>query len=481
MSDQQDAEKVFEFFSQISSVPRGSGNTKKISDFLVDFAEKRGLKHYQDDKNNVIIYKEASKGYEDAAPVILQGHMDMVCEKVPGSKHDFTKDPIDMKVEGDWITANGTTLGGDDGIAMAMILTVLDSDTLAHPAIEAVITVDEEIGLVGAYALDASKISARRMINIDSEEEGIITVGCGGGCEADVVLPVTREKKEGLKVTLTIDGLKGGHSGAEIDKERGNANIIMGRALYDIRRSVPFSILSIAGGSKNNAICKACEAELLIEKSDYENIEDMVNVIDGELKHEYRNSDPGVTVSIKKGEFGKYQAVTEGSQECVMTFLMNAPQGIQHMSTDIDGLVDTSLNLGVLKLDDDELTGKFCVRSAITSRKHYITDKIDSLVTSLGGYMNIVGDYPSWEYREDSPMRDKAVEIYKKQYGEEPRVEAIHAGLECGLFAGKLGDDFDAISIGPDMEGVHTTEEKLSISSTKRVWNFVTGMLAALK
>ncbi|MGN0710108.1 MAG: beta-Ala-His dipeptidase, partial [Anaerovoracaceae bacterium] len=348
---------------------------------------------------------------------------------------------------------------------------------------EAVITVDEEIGLLGAYALDASKIHARRMINIDSEEEGIITVGCGGGCEADVILPVTREKKEGLKVTLTVDGLKGGHSGAEIDKERGNANIIMGRALYDIRRSVPFSIISVAGGTKNNAICKACEAELLIENSDYENIEDMVKVVDADLKHEYRNSDAGVTVSLRKDETGKFQTLTEGSQECVMTLLMNAPQGIQHMSTEIKGLVDTSLNLGVLSLgaDDDELSAKFCVRSAVSSRKHYIVDKIDSLTTSLGGYVNIVGDYPSWEYRDDSPLRDKAVEVYKKQYGEDPRVEAIHAGLECGLFAGKLGDDFDAISIGPDMEGVHTTEEKLSISSAKRVWTYVTNLLEALK
>ena len=473
--------EVFKFFSELSQVPRGSRYTKKISDFLVDFAKERNLSYYQDKLNNVIIRKEASEGYENADPVILQAHIDMVCEKVPGSTHDFENDPISIQVDGDWMTADGTTLGGDDGIGVAMILTVLDSDEIKHPAIEGIFTVDEEIGLLGAAGLDANQIHARKMINLDSEEEGIITVGCGGGAEADIILPVARENKKGLNVTLKIDGLRGGHSGAEIHKERANANILMGRLLYEVKRSVPFSLVNLAGGNKNNAITKICEADIVIEPVDYEELCDVVDQVAKDLAHEYRNSDPDVKLSVIKGEVGKALAITEGSLECLVTFLMNAPQGIQHMSTDLEGLVETSLNLGVLNLTENELRGEFCVRSAVASRRHNLQDKLDSLLTSLGGYVNIQGEYPAWEYKADSTLRDVSVKVYEEQYGEEPRVEAIHAGLECGLFAGKLGEDYDAISIGPDMEGVHTTEERLNIPSTKRVWKYLTGVLAAMK
>ena len=445
------------------------------------FAEDRDLEHYQDDANNVIIIKEATAGYEKSEPIIIQGHIDMVCEKTPESDIDFTKDGLRLGIDGDWLYADGTTLGGDDGIAVAMALAVMDSKNLPHPRIEGVFTVDEEIGMLGAEVFDVSKLTAEKFLNIDSEDEGIFTVSCAGGVTAKAFVPVNREASKGTLCKITVSGLLGGHSGQEIDKEHGSANLIIGRALYEINKTVGFKLVTLAGGTADNAICKKSDAEILVADGDVATVEKLVGEIDKTLKHEFKTPDPDVTLSFEnEGECNGEAADAESTQRMI-TYLMNSPQGIQNMSKDIEGLVETSLNLGALKLDDREMSAMYAVRSAVASRKNYLCDRLESLAKVLGGRVEYSGEYPGWEYKQDSVLRDTCIAVYKKQYGEEPKIEAIHAGLECGLFAGKMNGKLDAVSIGPDMTGVHTSEERLSIPSVERVWKFVCEVLKESK
>ncbi|MBR2675153.1 MAG: aminoacyl-histidine dipeptidase [Mogibacterium sp.] len=471
---------VFGFFERIASIPHGSHNTKAISDYLVDFAKERGLEYFQDDINNVVISKAASKGYEDAEPIIIQGHIDMVCEQTPGSSIDMTKEGLELYVDGNWLRAKDTTLGGDDGIAVAMALAVLDSNEYKHPKLYCIFTVDEEVGLLGAAALDVSKIDARKMINIDSEDEGIITVSCAGGITAKAILPVSREKSRGISANICIDGLLGGHSGIEIDKEHGNANNLMGRLLYELAQSVEYKLVKAEGGSKDNAICKKSDAEIVIEAADVSEVKSEIAKIESVLTRELRATDPDVRLSVEIGEEKEVSAFDEVSKDRLITWLMNSPSGVQHMSKEIEGLVETSLNLGALNCYEEEATACYAVRSSVNSRRDYLCKKLDNLANMLGGAVEYSGEYPGWEYRADSKLRDICVEVFKSQYGREPEVKAIHAGLECGLFAGKMDDGrFDAVSIGPDMEGVHTTDEKLSISSVERTWKYLLGILEA--
>ena len=471
-------EAVFDFFREIAAIPHGSGNTGQISDYLVKFAKDRGLEYYQDEANNVVIFKPASPGYEDAPRVMIQGHMDMVCEKTPDSAIDMEKDGLTLAVDGDWLYAENTTLGGDDGIAVAMALAAMDSDELQHPGIDAVFTVDEEIGMLGAEAIDVSRISARKMINIDSEEEGIITVSCAGGVTASVHLPVRRQTGRGVLCHIRIDGLLGGHSGIEIDKEHGNANIMMGRLLYALSEHVDFSLVKLAGGTKDNAICKLSEAEILTESADIDALRDLCDEMNKTFAHELRSPDPEVCVTFTaETPEVSAEALDRDSTRCVIAYLMQTPNGIQNMSTEIEGLVETSLNLGALSMDEAEMVAVYAVRSSVATRKDYLCDKLESLSALLGGSVQYSGAYPGWEYREDSVLRDTCIEAYTKLYGKAPEIDAIHAGLECGLFAGKMGDDFDAVSFGPDMSGVHTTDEKLSISSVERTWKLLCEIL----
>lgn len=474
--------EVFDFFEKIASIPHGSFNTEEISDYLVDFAKERDLDYHQDEINNVIISKPATPGYENADPVMIQGHIDMVCEQIPGSTIDMTKDALELYVDGDWLRAKDTTLGGDDGIAVAMALAILDSDEYKHPKLDCVFTVDEEVGLIGAEAIDVSRIEARKMINIDSEEEGVITVSCAGGVSPKAIIPIRREKAKGVLADISIDGLLGGHSGIEIDKEHGNANILMGRVLYELAQVVEYELVKANGGSKDNAICKKADAEIIIAASELDKAKAEIQKINEEIKHELKAVDPDFRLNIKTGDEKEVLVFDDDSKGKLITWLVNTPYGIQHMSKEIEGLVETSLNLGALTTADDAFTALYSVRSSITSRRDNICHKLDNLASILGGTVEYTGAYPGWEYRSDSPLRDVCVEVFKEQYGKEPRVEAIHAGLECGLFAGKMDDGkFDAVSIGPDMQGVHTTDEKLSISSVERTWKYLLGILEACK
>ncbi|MGN0264700.1 MAG: aminoacyl-histidine dipeptidase [Oliverpabstia sp.] len=469
-------EKVFYYFEEICGIPHGSGNTKEISDYLVKFASERNLKYYQDDSNNVVIYKEASEGYEDAPVTILQGHCDMVAEKTEESAHDFEKDGLKLLIEGDDITADGTTLGGDDGIAVAYMLAVLDDDSLRHPALECVITTDEEIGLLGAKALDTSVLKGKYLINLDSEEEGYLWISCAGGLRGNSRIPVNITEAEGMVAEVVIDGLTGGHSGAEIDKIRANANKLMGRYLYELSKITAFTISGLEGGTKDNAITRKASAMLVIDPDCEEEVKAFSGNFQENLRREYSGTDAGITVSVKMKGIDTIAAVDMTSREKIIFFLMNVPYGIEKMSGEIEGLVETSNNIGILKLEEDALYASCGVRSSFGSAKLHVSDQICYLTEFLGGEYHTHGDYPAWEYKKDSRLREIMSEVYKNMFNKEPVVKAIHAGLECGLFYDSI-PGLDCVSFGPNMKDIHTTEEKLSISSTARMWDYLVKVL----
>lgn len=473
-------QRVFHYFEEITKIPHGSGNTKEMSDYLVNFAKEHGLRYIQDESNNVILFKPAAKGYENAPTVMLQGHMDMVCEKTPDSSHDFTKDALKLQVEGDFISAQGTTLGGDDGIAVAYGLALLEDETLEHPALEVVITVDEEIGLLGATALNAEPLQAKYLINLDSEEEGYLWAGCAGGMTAVSELPVRYQEETNERWKVTVSGLAGGHSGAEIDKNRGNATFVLARFLKEAKEQGAYAISELNGGLKDNAIPRTAQALILAGKEEGTAIAAYAKVFTEALQKEYTGSDEGICVTVEAQGVGTEPVLHPVSQEKVLFFLMQYPNGIQKMCGFMDGLVETSCNLGITNLTPKALVGSASVRSSVGSAKKALADKIAYLTEFLGGDFQIVGDYPSWEYKQDSTLRPLMVEVFQEMYHREPEVKVIHAGLECGLFYEKI-PGLDCVSLGPNMQDIHTTEEKLSISSVERVWEYLLEVLKKIK
>lgn len=463
---------VFRYFEELCSIPHGSFHTKKVSDWLVDFAKSHQLKYIQDESNNVIIFKNATAGYENAAPVILQGHMDMVCEKAFDCTKDMENEGLDLTIDGDIIRAKGTTLGGDDGIAVAMMLALLDAEDLAHPALECVFTVDEEVGMLGAMSIDLRMLKGRRMINMDTEEEGILTVSCAGGNVTRCTLPVQRAPFCGTGWKITVTGLVGGHSGVEIDKGRANANMLLGRVLYSLHEATEMRLVSVAGGQKDNAITRESTALLIAENE--EAVTTVCREMNDAFRNEYAVTDKDVTVCAEKLPLA--DPMDEASTNRVLCFLTCAPNGIQAMSNDIEGLVQTSLNMGVLTTGSHAVEASFGVRSSVATQLTMLVQKLTALTTALGGIVEVSGSYPGWQYRQDSPLRDLVVEVFTQQYGHAPAVEAIHAGLECGLLSEKL-PGLDCVAFGPDMKEVHTCRENMSVSSVQRVWKMVVEVL----
>lgn len=473
--------RVFHYFEEICGIPHGSGNTQAISDYLVDFAKDHSLEYVQDHLGNVVIYKNGTAGYEQSPTVILQGHMDMVCEKRADLVHDFLKDGLNLSVTEDgYVTANGTTLGGDDGIAVAYGLALLESQDIPHPPLEVLITVDEEIGLLGAMDFDCSVLKGRRLINLDSEAEGRLWVSCAGGMGGYSTIPVKRVAGEGEGIRVRIFGLTGGHSGAEIDKNRANSNILMGRMLYEMKKQADFAIISLDGGTKDNAITRESEFQVLAASEDVLKIQQLAKRFQADLRKEYAGTDEGITISAELLGHMEKEVLHPVSGEKVIFFLMNMPYGIRKMSGSIPGLVETSSNPGIVALHKDEFESVSSVRSSVGSAKDALSDKLEYLTEFLGGEYEIQGAYPAWEYREDSPLRDKMVAAYKALYKEEPKVVAIHAGLECGLFYEKM-EGLDCVSIGPNMKDIHTCEELLDIASVERVWKYLLKALEDLK
>ena len=467
---------VFGFFEEICTIPHGSRNTKKISDFLVNFAKEQGLTYIQDEMGNVILFGEGTCGMENHEPVVLQGHMDMVCEKDADVTLDMAVEGLDLTHDGRYIFAKGSTLGGDDGIALAYAMALLSDKSIAHPPLEIIITVDEEIGMLGADAIDVSMLKGRTLINLDSEDEGIFTVACAGGATATISLPVERRAVYGPCIRLSVSGLQGGHSGAEIHKNRANANKLMGEFMARIQKLMPLRLTSLAGGTKDNAIPRSCQATLVAMGIHLERINDIAQEFQAEVREQY--DEPEALIQAFDVDALGGNSLTDESTAKVIGLLCAAPNGVQAWSQDMEGLVQTSLNLGVLKLGE-RLTATFSVRSSVNAEKEALLEKLRELTAFYEGAYSQMGEYPAWEYKKDSHLREVMVQVYKEMFGKEPKVLAIHAGLECGLLAEKM-PGLDCVSIGPQMHDIHTSREKLDIASTARTWNFLLKVLKAL-
>ncbi len=473
----KDTKPVFDWFEKMSRIPRGSGNMEKISQFCVDFAKSHGLEFIKDDANNVIIYKGASKGYENAQPVILQGHLDMVCQKIQGLDFDFEKDGINIFSDGDFVKADGTTLGADNGIGAAMILAILESDKICHPPIEAVFTTDEEIGMIGASKLDVKNLSGKKVINLDSEDLHELTVSCAGGSDFTVSFGVTKEEVLGHKVKININGLCGGHSGVEIHKGRTNANKLCGEILNLLSKNVDFEIVSSFGGTKPNAIPNSNETVVCID--DTEKFKSALGKIVKEIKEKIKQTEPSFECFIQE-EDNVENCVCISEKEKFIKSLCVYPDGVQAMSENIDGLVETSLNLGIMKADENGVFMHFALRSNVDASLTQLEEKMTDISNDLGAKAQVFGRYPSWEFKEDSTLQEIYKKAHKEHFGFDVKVCAIHAGLECGVFSSKI-DGADCISVGPQLYDVHTTNERMSISSVEDSFEMLCKTLSMCK
>lgn len=473
--DNLEPKKVFKYFEEISAIPRGSGNTKEISDYIVSFARTRGLECYQDEANNVIVIKEASDGYRNAEPLIIQSHIDMVCEKESGIQKDMSVEPVELVIDGDLISAKGTTLGADDGIGVAYMLAILDDDSLSHPCIEAVFTSDEEIGMLGAFEVDASRLKGKKMLNLDGGDEKIFTVGCAGGITSKSIIPLSREDFSGTSLKISISGISGGHSGVMIGMGGANSNSLSGRLLNMLLQNVDFRLSHIEGGFKDNAI--PVETNIVIVTPDKEKCMDIINTADSIFKNEYSVTDPSLNIIALECEYIR-PFDKESTQKAA--FMLNiAPNGVQKMSSHIEDLVETSLNFAILNCTSEGLEATFSVRSSVQSQKDMMVSRLSNLTTYLGGSVEISGDYPGWEFKSDSDFRNLASNVYRDTFGTEPKIEAVHAGLECGLFSGKI-PGLDCICYGPNMWDIHTPKERISVTSVNRVWEFLKELISRM-
>ena len=472
-----DPKAVFDYFEKLCAVPHGSGNTKQISDLCVRFARELGLKYRQDEVNNVVIWKDASPGCERAEPIILQGHIDMVCVKTEDCAKDMAKEGLDLRTDGEWVWADRTSLGGDDGIAVAMILAILADESLPHPPLEAVFTVDEEVGMGGAFALDCSDLKGRKLLNLDSEEEGVFTVSCAGGVRLDCFLPGERSPLENETARIvTLSGLLGGHSGAEIHKGRASANQVMGRVLYSAMERIPgLRLSSIRGGRFDNVICSENRAIVVLPQDQAEDLENFIREFGAVLKNEYAGCDGGLTLSCEPA--GPTDgALTRESTENILRTLLAVPQGVQAMSVDFPGLVQTSLNLGVMETRTDGLHFIISVRSCIASQKAMMVQRLRAILALGGGTLEARADYPGWQYNRSSALLKDVLAAYRTVSGHEGKIEATHGGLECGLFIEKL-PGLDAVSLGPELHDIHSVQERLNVASTQRVYELTRELL----
>lgn len=475
---QSEPAEVLGFFEDICGIPHISYHEQEISDYCVEFAKERGLYYEQDELGNVIIIGEATEGYEDVEPIMIQGHLDMVGDKLPDCPIDMEREAIKVMIDGDFITADGTTLGGDNGIAVAYALALLDAKDIPHPRLEVVLTVSEEVGLIGATAIDLSCCKAKRLLNIDSEEEGVFTAGCAGGVRADCEISVESVEKEGILCVVRTKGLLGGHSGIEINRGRVNGNVVIGRFLLQLKKSVAFDLISMIGGVKDNVIPKNASTAFLVAEADVDAVKAVVSELNQSLDAEYGTADPDVELVLEVKEKSSFEVLTEEAKNKAITAVNVLPNGVQAMSMDLPGLVETSLNMGVMSVDKDGIKLCFSIRSAHASAKDYLGDQLILLTESLGGTVSFRGEYPGWPYARESKLRDLCLSVYQEQYGKEAKVEVIHAGLECGILSDKV-PGLDCISMGPDMYDVHTPDERISIASVARVWKFIKAVVAA--
>ena len=485
-------QSVFYYFEEISRIPHGSGNVKQISDYLKKFADDRGLECVQDDLMNIIIVKEATEGYENEEPYILQGHMDMVAVSEPGCSIDLTKDPLRLCVENGRIHAEGTSLGGDDGIAIAYALAILASDEISHPRLEVILTVNEETGMEGALGIDLSMLRGKRLINLDQEEEGVVITSCAGGARVDVNIPMQEEDtadQEAVLYCIRVKGLLGGHSGIEIDKGRGNANRLLGRILLGLSDRFGVKLCTMTGGMADNAIPKEAETVIALKPGQEESAEEYLREEENAVRVELGDKDPGFTLEFGPWNYeskdcapveAKRQQVTcytAESTKKALSCLQELPNGVIAMSRELEGLVQTSLNLGIVRVEQKELRLSYAVRSSVDEDKELLCKRMLQIAEEAGAAAEVRNAYPGWAYRKESPLREIIADVYEKMYGKKPVMEAIHAGVECGILVSKI-DGLDCVSIGPDMADVHTTKESFDIASVQRMWEYLLAVLA---
>lgn len=482
-------ERFFRFFEDISQIPRGSGNEKAISDYLVRFAEERGLEFYRDEENNVLIKMPATENYADRGAIVLQGHVDMVCEKNSDVEHDFLKDPIRLCVDGEYLKTYGTTMGADNGVAVALMLALLDGELDEHPAYECLFTTNEEVGLTGAYAFDYSKLSGRSLINMDSEQEDCVVVGCAGGIRTDINGYVGRfDIPEGYSLlSVEIKGLMGGHSGENINSGRANANKLMGRMLAEVAKISDIRIAQLSGGSKENAIPRECSAKLAV--SDKEKAIARIKAISSEIRSELCDDDKAFeTIVTELTDTDGQMTMGKNASRALINFINVIPNGVLEMSKDIKGLVEFSRNLGVVKVEDGKLRMVLSSRSALESQLDASVTQIDCLKEMLD--MCAMGEiiastdhysrYPGWRFAKNSPLCDCFTGAYEKLFGKKTEVKIIHAGLECGIISSRV-PDMDIISIGPNMKDIHSPDETLDLRSCERFFATVKEIILDLK
>ncbi|MBO4978933.1 MAG: aminoacyl-histidine dipeptidase [Clostridia bacterium] len=469
--------RVFELFEELSKIPRGSGNRAAIAAFCADFAKKHSLRYVVDDAKNAIIYKPASRGYENAEPVILQGHLDMVCQKTAENPIDFLTDGIELVREGDTLHANGTTLGADNGIAVAMVLSILERDDLPHPPLEAVFTADEEIGMLGAVELDTSLLSAKRLINLDSEEDDTVTVSCAGGSDFKSFVSLKRQSAISGVVKISLGGLKGGHSGVEIASHRVNAATLSGRLLSYLAGEAEFDLVSVNSGTKANAI--PCAAEIVLATAQPQELAALARKYLDEIRAEIAHKEPGFTAEITEEAKAECLTIDKEVTKHLVYALTCTPCGVMEMSAEIEGLVETSLNLGILSTDGDEAMLCYALRSNKASALAALEQKMKTFYSLLDVTVSTSGHYPPWEFKKDSALTSLYRETYRELMGTDPKVEAIHAGLECAVFSSAI-PGVDCIAIGPNVYDAHTVKERLSIASAEKTYDLLLELLKRL-
>lgn len=472
--------RVFYYFEKLSQIPRCSGNEKEVSDYIKSVGEELGLETIQDEFLNVVIRKPATKGYEDSEGVIIQGHMDMVCEKEDGIDHDFTKDPIELIIDGDYIRANGTTLGADNGIAVAMGLAILEDDSLEHPSIELVVTTSEETEMNGALGLSKDLLKGKRLLNLDSEEEGILTTGSAGGELIEVQLPIEYEEIDNYKeIDIEVSGLIGGHSGMEIHKDRGNANKVLSSILKELKEHMNIRLISIEGGTKDNAIPRQSKAKFGVKSNELSSFQEKIEEIKDKILGKYSLKEPQLEIIVTKGG-SVSKVIKEKTLHELLILLDGILTGVYTKIPGNEDIVESSSNLAIVRTEEDNIIIQISTRSSSKEKLLELREKILDIVRKTSANYTISNEYPEWEYKPESKLRDTALEVYREMFGKEMVSTVIHAGLECGIFAEKY-PDLDIISFGPNMYDVHIPEERLSISSTERTYRYLIELLKRLK
>jgi dipeptidase D len=472
-------EHILSNFEKISAIPRGTKFELGIRNWLIAWAKSHGWKSKTDAAGNLAVYVPASEGYENHPTLILQGHLDMVWQKTPESNHNFEKDPIELIRDGDWIKANGTTLGADNGIGMALMMSLVEDELVKHPPLELLLTVEEEMGVVGADNLDPALLSGKTLINVDSETEGVFTVGCAGGGTVIITLPVTWEaqKQDEVAFELKVSGLQGGHSGEDINKFRGNANKILARVLDAIQQQTPIRLSMLKGGTARNAIPREASAVILCPQEKLDEVRISFGVVREALRGEVQVSEQGISIGLNPLDRRDIRAVHPDETKKIIEMLIALPHGVSSMSADMPTFVETSNNIGIVQLAEGGCVIMSNHRSSVPSRLEEITRGVEIIAQMAGAKTERTTMFPPWKPNMDSALLKKCVKTYREFAGGEPKIELTHGGLECGIISDRCGG-LDTISMGPTIENLHSPEERLFVPSLSKAWEFMKTLLA---